>query len=70
MLDSLRDKVDAEAGKQFTVKRYSSRKVQPEEETWRHLVVTLFPLNREYEPIVGDQEVPLDVVAELLEVLR
>ncbi len=71
VLVRLRDQVDPETGEQFTVKRYSSRKVQAEEGTWRHLEVTLSPLNREYEPIVlaGDQEARLDVVAEFLEVL-
>ena len=72
VLVRLRDEVDQETGERFSVKRYSSRKVQTEEGPWRHLEITLSPLNREYEPIVlvGDQEGKLDVVAELLEVLK
>ena len=62
--------VPFETGERFTVKRYRSRKTQ-DENGWRHVEITLEPLNRDFEPIVmvADDEPEVGVVAELLEVL-
>ncbi len=71
VLVRLRDEVDPETGERFTVKRYSSRKTMAEEGTWRHLEITLSPLNHNFEPIIliEEHEGAVDVLAELLEVL-
>jgi SOS-response transcriptional repressor LexA len=39
-------------GSAYTLKRYTSRKVQTEDGSWRHNAIVLEPLNREHEPIV------------------
>ena len=70
VLVRLRDELDPETGERFTVKRYRSRKTE-DENGWRHVEVTLEPDNHDFEPIViaADDEVELQVVAELIAVL-
>ena len=72
VLVRLRDEVDPETGERFTVKRYSSKKENADDGTWHHRTITLSPVNPDFEPIVltGDDENRIDVVAELIEVLR
>jgi len=67
----LRDAIDPETGQRYTVKRYDSEKASDEDHGWRHLSVTLSPLNPEYEPIViiVEDEADIRVVAEVVEVL-
>jgi Predicted helicase len=70
VLVQLRDATDPDTGERYTVKRYESEKVEIED-SWRHVRITLKPLNPDFEPIVftGDDEGVLQVVAEFLEVL-
>ena len=65
---------DPELGGPFTVKKYSSTKIDDAETGWTHTRITLSPLNREFGPIQvdaaaeGDCEV--QVVAEFIEKLK
>ncbi len=49
-----RDFSDPESGGAYSIKRYSSEKVEEEDGSWHHERITLSPLNREFEPIVID----------------
>ena len=71
VLVQLRDATDPETGQRYTVKRYASEKVK-EEDSWRHVKITLKPANPDFEPIVlsGADEDELQVIAELVEVLE
>jgi SOS-response transcriptional repressor LexA len=68
----LDDEVDPETGDGYTIKRYQSEKSVSEDNTWRHIQITLKPNNPDFEPIVltCDDEGSVRVRAELLEVLR
>lgn len=68
----LRDVADPETGQRFTVKRYESEKAVSEDGTWRHIKVLLKPVNKDFNPIelTCEDEGSVDVVAEMLEVLR
>ena len=70
VLVQLRDTVDPETGERYTVKRYQSEKA-PSDDSWRHVRITLKPLNPDFQPIVlsPDNAERLQVVAELIEVL-
>ena len=70
MLVRLRDEIDPETGERFTVKRYRSWKTE-DENGWRHVEITLEPLNPDFDPIViaADEEAGIGVVAEVVEVL-
>jgi len=71
VLVQLRDSPDPETGERYTVKRYTSEKVTPEDGTWRHFKITLKPINLDFEAIelTCDDEGSVEVIAELLEVL-
>jgi len=71
VLIELTDAVDSETGERYTVKRYGSEKAGEADGGWRHVSVTLSPLNPGYEPIVVavDDEAHIRVVAEVIEVL-
>ena len=71
VLVQLRDATDPETGQRYTVKRYASEKVR-EDDSWRHVKITLKPANPDFEPIVlsGADEDELQVIAELVEVLE
>jgi len=75
VLVQLRDEVDPETGERYTVKQYESKKVESEEDVWRHISIALKPLNPEYESIElicedeGSDDGPFRVIAELIEVL-
>lgn len=71
VLVQLRDAADPETGERYTVKRYESEKSATEDGGWRHVRVTLKPLNTQYEPIVltVEDEGAVQVIAELVEVL-
>ena len=62
--------LDPDTGQRFTVKRYRSEKTT-NEDGWRHLTIVLEPLNPDYEPIelTAEDESPVDVIAELIEVI-
>ena len=70
VLVQMRDAADPESGERYTVKRYESNKVD-DGVSWQHTKITLKPVNPEFEPIVltGTDEGPLQVVAEVVEVL-
>ena len=70
VLVQLRDTIDPETGKRYTVKRYESQKTKSGD-SWRHATITLKPLNPDFQPIVltGDERGEFQVVAELVEVL-
>ena len=71
VLVQLRDDIDPESGQRYTVKRYTSERVQEEGDTWRHTKIALNPVNPDFEPIIltdADEGV-LQVVAEMIEVL-
>ena len=61
---------DPDTGQRFTVKRYQSEKAT-NEDGWRHITIVLEPLNPEYEPIelTAEDESPVNVIAELIEVI-
>jgi hypothetical protein len=71
VLVQLRDAVDPESGQRYTVKRYESVKTTGEDGVWRHVQVTLHPVNREFEPIVltAEDEGAVSVIAELVATL-
>jgi SOS-response transcriptional repressor LexA len=71
VLVQLRDETDAETGGRFTVKRYQSEKTVTEDGTWRHVKITLKPINPEFKPIefTAEDENDVRVIAELVEVL-
>ena len=71
VLAQLRSERDPESGERYTVKRYSSEKSIDEDDTWRHLKITLHPLNPEYSPIVltAEDENSVSVVAEFVATL-
>jgi len=71
LLVQLRDEADPETGQRYTVKRYESEKSVSEDGTWRHVRVTLKPLNPEFHPIVltVEDEGTVAVIAELAKVL-
>ena len=70
VLVQMRDTADPESGERYTVKRYESQKAG-DGDAWRHTAITLHPVNTDFEPIVltGEDEEPLQVVAEVVEVL-
>ena len=70
-LVQLRDLTDPETGQRYTVKRYKSEKAE-DGDSWRHVKITLEPVNPNFEPIVltAADEGELQVVAELVEVLE
>lgn len=71
VLAEYRGEEDPETGGAYTVKRYSSEKVADPDGEWRHLNITLSPLNPDFESI----EIPEDkaenfrIVAEFVGVL-
>lgn len=71
VLVQLHDMTDPETGGRFTVKRYQSEKAVSEDGTWRHVRITLKPINPEFKPIefTAEDEVDVRVIAELVEVL-
>jgi SOS-response transcriptional repressor LexA len=71
VLVQLLDAIDPETGERFTVKRYESEKA-PIEGSWRHVKITLKPVNPEFEAIelTDAQEGQLQVIAECVDVLR
>ena len=71
VLVQLRDVADPETGERYTVKRYTSEKTTAQDGTWRHVTVTLKPLNPQYEPIVltVEDEGAVQVIAECVGVL-
>ena len=75
VLVRLRDAVDPETGERFTVKRYRSEKSAATEGPWRHVRITLEPLNPDFTPIelVAEDDRgagTVDVLAEFLDVLH
>jgi SOS-response transcriptional repressor LexA len=70
VLVQLRDAIDPESGQRYTVKRYESEKTK-DGNSWRHVVITLKPVNPNFQPIVvtGADDGQLRVIAELVEVL-
>ncbi len=71
VLVQLRDSLDPETGERYTVKRYESEKAVSDDGTWRHVKVTLKPMNRDFQPIelTCEDEGSVQVIAEVLEVL-
>jgi hypothetical protein len=71
VLAQLRTERDPESGQRYTVKRYESEKSTEIDGTWRHVRVTLHPLNREFHPIVltSEDEDSLAVIAEFIDTL-
>jgi len=71
VLVQLRDDTDPETGGRYTVKRYQSEKMVSEDGTWRHVKITLKPLNADFKPIefTADDEGNVSVIAEFIEVI-
>jgi len=71
LLVQLHEMTDPETGGRYTVKRYQSEKAVSEDGTWRHIKITLKPINPEFKPIefMADDENEVRVIAELIEVL-
>ena len=70
VLVQMRDGADPESGERYTVKRYESEKAG-DGDAWQHTTITLHPVNTHFEPIVltGEGEEPLQVIAEVVDVL-
>ena len=70
VLVKLQDEVDPETGDRFTVKRYRSKKAA-DSGGWRHIKITLEPINQGFDPIelTTDDEKTVHVVAELVDVI-
>jgi SOS-response transcriptional repressor LexA len=71
VLAQLRDDTDPETGGRYTVKRYQSEKAFSENGTWRHVKISLKPINPDFKQIefTADDEGNVSVIAELIEVL-
>jgi len=71
VLVQLRDTVDPETGERYTVKRYESQKSEDGEDIWRHVKITLYPTNPDFEPIelTVEDEGQVRVIAEVVEVI-
>ena len=71
MLVRLRGEVDPESGERFTVKQYESEKSVAADGIWRHVKITLRPLNRSFQPIelTAEDEGAVAVVAEFVRTL-
>ncbi len=75
VLVRLPDAVDPETGERFTVKRYRSEKRSTADGPWRHVQVTLEPLNPEFAPIelVAEDDQgsgAVNILAEFVDVLH
>ncbi len=70
VLAQMHDTIDPETGARFTVKRYRSTKGE-NDDGWRHIKITLEPINPDYQPIelATDNENSVTVAAELVSVL-
>ena len=68
VLAQLRRERDQESGERYTVKRYESKKSAEAGDTWRHVSITLHPLNRNFQPIdlTTDDEGSVAVTAEFV----
>jgi phage repressor protein C with HTH and peptisase S24 domain len=58
---------------EFTVKKYTSKKVSPGDDEWRHVSITLKPLNPEFEAMEfgpEDEHRQFRVIAEFIQVLE
>ena len=70
MLAQHHEIMDPEHGGSYTVKRYHSRKIMYEDESWEHEEVTLKPINRDFEPLVFRESAgELKIIAEVLETI-
>ena len=71
VLVQLRHQIDPESGERYTVKKYASEKATSPDGTWRHVKVTLKPVNPTFRSIelTTDDEGTVQVVAELVTVL-
>jgi SOS-response transcriptional repressor LexA len=71
VLVQLRDQPDPESGERYTVKRYTSEKSTDADGTWRHVTITLHPLNHAFPSIElkTDDEGTVAVIARLVAVL-
>lgn len=71
VLAQLQDAKDPETGFRYTVKQYRSEKTTDGDGAWRHVRVTLAPLNSDFAPIelTADDESTVVVVAEFFRVL-
>lgn len=71
VLVQYRGPADPETGGSYTLKRYSSEKVADVDGGWRHIKVTLAPLNPDFQPMVltPESEGDVQIIAEWLGVL-
>lgn len=71
LLVQLHDFTDRETGGRYTVKQYQSEKVSAADGTWRHLKVSLKPINPAFKPLelTAESEDEVRVIAEVIEVL-
>ena len=62
---------DIDTGGQYTVKKYTSKKVYSSDGSWEHEEIILLPINPIYEPIIipTDNDGELMVVAEFISIL-
>jgi len=70
VLAELRDGLDPETGERYSVKRYTSAKMETED-GWRHVEVSLEPVNHDFAPLTlaVDDERDVHVVAEFVAVV-
>jgi SOS-response transcriptional repressor LexA len=71
VLVKLQSEYDPESGERYTLKRYESEKSSSVDGVWRHVRITLKPINTRFQPIVftADDDAEVTVVAEFIEVL-
>ena len=62
---------DPETGGKYTVKKYSSKKKFSSDGTWEHEEIALWPLNKDYSPIIipNSEEGEFMIIAEFVAVL-
>jgi len=63
----------SDSSAEYTVKAYTSQKVQTGEEEWQHVQITMKPLNPEFEPMIftpEDEHRRFKVIAEFIQVLE
>lgn len=75
VLARLREGADPETGERFTVKRYRSEKRSTADGPWRHVRITLEPLNTDFAPIelVAEDDQgsgAVNILAEFVDVLQ
>jgi SOS-response transcriptional repressor LexA len=68
VLAQLHSECDPENGERYTVKRYESSTTSDADGSWKHVTISLHPINRDFDPIVltADDESAVSIIAEFV----